>query len=67
MAKDEPEIFFFAFRKNVSKENLSKWNKLTEISNHSSRIVLPLFYSQLIEKEKKNIVHSLAKNRVDVK
>ena len=45
MAKDEPEIFFFAFRKNVSKENLSKWNKLTEISNHSSRLVLPLYIS----------------------
>ena len=58
MAKDEPEIFFFAFRKNVSKENLSKWNNLTEISNHRSRIALPFFYIQFIE-IKKLIVHSL--------
>ena len=58
MAKDEPEIFFFAFRKNVSKENLSKWNKLTETSTHSLRIVLPLFYIKFIE-VKKIIVQSI--------
>ena len=61
MAKDEPEIFFFAFRKNVSKENLSKWNKLTEISNHSSCIVWHWFYIQFIE-IKKDIVNRLDGN-----
>ena len=60
MAKDEPEIFFFAFRKNVSKENLSKWNKLTETSNHNLRIVLPLFYIKFIE------VKTIIVNRIDV-